>query len=222
RLPRQRQRNRSTSRVTRESGAEQPRFFLFHAEGDATFAQVVRRHFNLDAVTGENTDVVLAHLAGDMGNDDVAVVQFYAEHGVRQGVDDGAFQFNLFFFRHAVRVPLRVLCLKEAQFCPKPGAAAKRLTLPETILEVFEGGELVFVLHFTAITYPVAQIQVLHAKPSAMVDLPENGVSAEAAFSQIRVKEGIDRRQAVTEAVDNGDGHQLVGAVPEAAEAGIA
>jgi hypothetical protein len=39
---------------------------LLHSVGDTTLGQVVRGHFNLDPVTGEDADVVLAHAAGDV------------------------------------------------------------------------------------------------------------------------------------------------------------
>ena len=45
------------------------------AVGDATLGQVVGRQFHLDLVAGEDADVVLAHLAGDMGGHDVTVLQ---------------------------------------------------------------------------------------------------------------------------------------------------
>lgn len=43
---------------------------------------------------------MLAHLAGDMGDDDMAVVQLYAKSGIGQGFNHFAFHFDLIFFRH--------------------------------------------------------------------------------------------------------------------------
>ena len=51
-------------------------------------------------VTGEDSDIVLAHLAGDMSGYYVAIFQLYSEHGVRQGFDDLAAHFDVVFFRH--------------------------------------------------------------------------------------------------------------------------
>jgi hypothetical protein len=43
--------------------------FLFVSETDSSFGQVVRGHFHLHFVTGENLDVVHTHFTGDVGND---------------------------------------------------------------------------------------------------------------------------------------------------------
>ena len=66
---------------------------LFISEGDSSFGQIIRRHFDLDFVTGQDLYVVHAHLARDMGDNHVAVVQLHAEHGVGQGFDDGTILF---------------------------------------------------------------------------------------------------------------------------------
>src|SRR3954470_12108429 len=50
--------------------------------GDSTAGEVVRRELHLDAITGQDADVVHAHLPGDVGEDLVAVVELHAEHGV--------------------------------------------------------------------------------------------------------------------------------------------
>ena len=66
--------------------------------GDPTTSQVVWRQLNLDAIAGENTDVMHPHLAGDMGQHFVAVFEFDAEHGVRQRLDDRSFKNDRVFF----------------------------------------------------------------------------------------------------------------------------
>jgi hypothetical protein len=76
---------------------------LASAVGDAPFAQIVGRQLYTHFVTGQNTDLILAHLAGDMRGYDVPVFQLHAKHGVGQGVDDSAFHFEAVFFRHAVK-----------------------------------------------------------------------------------------------------------------------
>jgi len=75
---------------------------LARTVGDAALAQVVRRQLDAYLVASENTDVVLAHLSGDVRGYDVPVFQLHAEHGVGQGVDDSTFHFEAVFFRHAV------------------------------------------------------------------------------------------------------------------------
>ena len=57
------------------------------AIGDATPLEVVRRELHLDSVTGEDADVMHAHLAGDVGQDLVAVLQLDTEHCVGKGLD---------------------------------------------------------------------------------------------------------------------------------------
>ena len=66
--------------------------------GDPTTSQVVRRQLNLDAITGENSDVMHPHLSGDVGQHFVAVFEFDAEHGVRQRLGDRSFQNDRVFF----------------------------------------------------------------------------------------------------------------------------
>src|SRR5690606_8440841 len=78
------------------------------AVGDAALAEVIGRQFNLHLVAGENTNIVLAHLAGNMRIDYVAIFQADAEGGVWQGVDDFPFHFNMIFFCHAVAI-LKIL-----------------------------------------------------------------------------------------------------------------
>lgn len=70
---------------------------LLVAINDAPTGQVVGRQLHDDAILGQDTDVVLAHLAGNVSQYLVAIVQFDTEHRVRQGLDnatlnlDGAF-----------------------------------------------------------------------------------------------------------------------------------
>ena len=70
------------------------------AVSDPALGQIVGRHFNLDLVAGQDADVVLAHPAGDMGDDLVAILQLDPEHGVREGFRDSAFEFDDVVFRH--------------------------------------------------------------------------------------------------------------------------
>ena len=50
-------------------------------KGDARLAEVVGRHFDVDLVADADADEVLPHLAGDMGENLVAVGQSDPEHG---------------------------------------------------------------------------------------------------------------------------------------------
>src|SRR4051794_31207746 len=71
---------------------------------DPTAGQVVRRELDDDPVLGEDADVVLPHLAADVGEDLVPVAQLDPEHRVRESLDDGAFDLDYaFFLRHVLR-----------------------------------------------------------------------------------------------------------------------
>ena len=74
------------------------------AEDDARFAEVVRRHFDIDLVADADADEVFAHLAGDVSQHFVAVGQRHSEHGSRQDLRHGALQSDRFFFSHALRL----------------------------------------------------------------------------------------------------------------------
>ena len=50
-------------------------------ERNARFAKVVRRHLHVNFVADANPDKILAHFAGNMGQDFVAIRQGDAEHG---------------------------------------------------------------------------------------------------------------------------------------------
>ena len=64
---------------------------------DAGFVEVVRRHFDFDAVSNGQSDESLPHLAGNVSEHHVAVVQFDAEHSSRQDCFDFSFQFDVIF-----------------------------------------------------------------------------------------------------------------------------
>ena len=68
--------------------------------GDACLVQVVGRHFDVDLVADADADEVLAHFAGDMGQDFMAIGQGDPEHGTGQHLGDVAGQFNGLFFGH--------------------------------------------------------------------------------------------------------------------------
>src|SRR5262245_5812741 len=69
-------------------------FWLLVSIGDAAAAEVVRRELDLHAVTGEDPDVVHAHLPRDVGEHLVPVLELDAEHGVGQRLDHRALYQN--------------------------------------------------------------------------------------------------------------------------------
>src|SRR3954449_12810848 len=72
--------------------------FLLVPIGDSTSAEVVRCELNLDAVSGQDADVVHAHLSGDVGQHLVAVLELDPEHGVGERLDDCPFEDDRVFF----------------------------------------------------------------------------------------------------------------------------
>src|ERR1700709_723628 len=89
---------------------------------DATPGEVVRGELHHHAVLGEDPDVVLAHLAADVGEHLVSVGQLDPEHGVGEGLHDGALHLDhAFLLRHVLHNPLvRVIY-------PGPGPPRARL-----------------------------------------------------------------------------------------------
>src|SRR5688572_26735271 len=58
---------------------------LFETEGDSAAAEVVRGQLDLDPVTREDPDVVLAHLSRDLREHLVATLDLHTEHRAGQG-----------------------------------------------------------------------------------------------------------------------------------------
>src|SRR5690606_4795483 len=96
RAPRRRgggqRKRRPTGRLLAGTRAMTARRCLLHSVGDAALGQVVGRHFDLDSVTGQDADVVLAHATGDVCDDLVSILQADPEGGVGQRLYDGAFE----------------------------------------------------------------------------------------------------------------------------------
>ena len=74
------------------------------AVDDPPAGQVVRRKFHDDSVLRQDADVVLPHLAADVGQDLVSVGEFDPEHGVREWLDDATLDLDgTVFFGHILR-----------------------------------------------------------------------------------------------------------------------
>src|SRR5262245_498151 len=56
---------------------------LLESECDATLGQVIGCHLDIDPVSRQDTDPVLAHLPGGVGQNLMLVVELHAKHGVR-------------------------------------------------------------------------------------------------------------------------------------------
>src|SRR6478609_2656372 len=78
---------------------------LLVAVRDPTPGEVVGGELHLHLVAGEDADVVHAHLPGDVRQHLVAVLQLHPEHGVREGLEDRAFEHDGVVFRLGQRRP---------------------------------------------------------------------------------------------------------------------
>ena len=77
---------------------------------DAAPGQVVGRELHYNAVLGQDADVVLPHLAADVGENLVTVLQLNAEHRIGQGFDHATLNlYGTVFLGHKFSEILRVL-----------------------------------------------------------------------------------------------------------------
>src|SRR4051794_13383755 len=98
---------------------------LLVAVDDATAGQVVGRELHDHAVLGEDADVVLTHLAADVGEHPVSVLQLDPEHRVGQGLDDATLDLDgPVLLRHA-RHGLLIRCSPAG--CPRSGRRPRRI-----------------------------------------------------------------------------------------------
>ena len=67
---------------------------------DATFSEVIGRHFHCDAITGENSNSVAAELAREVSQYRSILIQLYAEQPGGEFFNHGPGHFNAIFFTH--------------------------------------------------------------------------------------------------------------------------
>src|SRR4051812_7576891 len=77
---------------------------------DARAVEVVRRDLDPHPVAGEDADAKPPHLPGHVAQDLVAVVELHPEHGVRERLDDLAFELDLLFLRQIQMIRTFVAC----------------------------------------------------------------------------------------------------------------
>ena len=70
------------------------------AESDAALADVIGREFQRDLVASQDTDMVLAHFSGSIGDQLVTIFEQNAKTGIGQDFFDHALHFDEFFFCH--------------------------------------------------------------------------------------------------------------------------
>src|SRR6266542_1677779 len=83
------------------SSTDSPR--SFEPIGDPAAGEVVRGQLHLHAVTGQDPDEVHPHLAADVGQHPMAVLEFHPEHRVREWLDHGPLDLDRVLFRHLAR-----------------------------------------------------------------------------------------------------------------------
>ena len=66
---------------------------------DAGAVEIVRRDLDPDPIPRQDPDPEAPHLARDVTEDLVAVVELHPEHRVRERLHDLAFEFDLLFLR---------------------------------------------------------------------------------------------------------------------------
>src|SRR4051794_18760838 len=80
------------------------------AVDDPRPVEVVWRDLHADAVTGEDADAEAPHLARDVAEDLVAVVELHSEHRVRERLEDLAFELDLLFLGQTYMTLTFVAC----------------------------------------------------------------------------------------------------------------
>ena len=67
---------------------------LLASPGDPASGQIIRRHLNSYLVTGQDFDEIHTELAGNVGQNDVAIADIHVEHSIRQRIGYDAFNLN--------------------------------------------------------------------------------------------------------------------------------
>src|SRR6218665_265974 len=75
---------------------------LFETVGNPTLGQIVGRQLDQNLVARQHADAVLAHLAGGVAEDLMAVLELHAEHGVGQQLDHLPAHLEEFFLGHSI------------------------------------------------------------------------------------------------------------------------
>src|SRR5262245_38352024 len=66
---------------------------------DPSLAQIVRRHFHSDTIAGKDTDAVLLHSAGRIGESLVPIVDLYTKSRIREQFLHSTFELDQVFLR---------------------------------------------------------------------------------------------------------------------------
>lgn len=69
-------------------------------ERNASLGQIIRRHFNIHLVAGQNADAVFAHFSRGVRQNLMTIVKFHAKHGIGQDFRNNPFKGKKIFFGH--------------------------------------------------------------------------------------------------------------------------
>ena len=73
-------------------------YLLLASPHDAAAGDVIGGHLHRDLVAGKDPDKVHPEFAGNMRQNDVALADIHLKHGVGQGFDNGALEFDYIVF----------------------------------------------------------------------------------------------------------------------------
>src|SRR5579864_722554 len=98
---------------------------------DPTAGQVVGAKLHDHAVVGQDADVVHPHLPADMSENLMPVVQFHAEEGIRERLDNRAFDLDgAVFLGHILRASFYLVVVRAGARLAWPGFAGGRRARP--------------------------------------------------------------------------------------------
>lgn len=86
-------------------------YLLLASPGYSAAGDVIGRHLNRDFVAGKYPDKVHPELSGNMCQNDVAIADIYLEHGVGQGFNYRALEFDYVVFCQSKFPPKSVLVI---------------------------------------------------------------------------------------------------------------
>ena len=99
---------------------------LVQAEGDAGLGHIVGGDLDTDAVAYDEADEALAHLAGDVGQEFMAIGHLHSEHGAGENGGNHAFELD---FALAIVIYLLGFRCRGGGTCVARGARAVRALL---------------------------------------------------------------------------------------------
>jgi len=113
----------------RRGGSKRNRVAISESINDASFGSVVGRHFHFHSVSDCKSNEALAHLPGNVRENQVIVRQRNAKHGSWQDAHDSAFQIDGFFRIHAELFGTQAASLQRTDL----PAIARERTLPAPV-----------------------------------------------------------------------------------------